>query len=1145
MRRWTIRIIGGIVLILFLLSLAIQIVLWTDLPRQWAVRLIGEYSGLVVAVDSLSVSWWGHTTVRGISARLPLQEEEFFSVDSVELSHRSIPGLILRRSFGLESVRVVQPQLYVHKGADGRWDVQDALSDALLNVGGGRLSLAGTQVPQVHVEGLSFHMADANSAGGLIGPFSFEGSQQTPRSWGFALTSGPASTRSSQPAVEIRGTLIEDRDCTHTADFRVEPNDTWATAISGRDVGAIHAIGRWDGRRGKSGVSGAVHLSRLDIGPVTLTGAAQIDQRDGASRFTPDGLAVETPAFEGRQIRLNGGSIVLKNRGLDFQYVQTEIGPWGARLTGRWDLDSQSGQLSASWAADMPGEGQYNGVCVATVQSPDVGRKEAHLSTTLAGQSVLGSWRVVAQTQGSGAAWNQTRWRTTVQECTWQLKSERMSLDGVSADVAMDWPVVRLMDLTVPEASHLQASAEYDVSNRQWFARFEGQGIRLFRDANEGLDVRLETDGNDERIAVSGLRVSRGPAHVTAKGEWMLSSRELHNGRVEARWPQPSVELYNGQRSSGSGQWSCDANVTGTTSPLKLQVRAKIAGDDVVVGRRPAPRVEIPLRGDLDAEQVTVTTEPFGLFDGVWQARGQHQMSRPLTHLDATVEKLPVQAAAEMAGLSIPCEGLARARIELAVPNLDMKQSKAKGTWDVNQLKLSPLVAQEAQGRLQIGGGLVQFDDIELTQESGKARGNLHFAIDQPQRIFISFATSKWPVQLEEVRADGGNAPVHPLTVRLDSKADIQVNTVSKSSDGDGWFSGQLLCGDQLLGRAGASVSLGHGIMDVNDLAGELLGGTLEGSARIPLTEWTASSGRLAWKDVQLNHLGVRWPEVGRVEGAFSGTLVAVEATGRARPLEPIRLDLQTSFADGHIGLGQLGSGQAVAFLGPRRLLIDKIDWDMMGGHLSAWGQLSPHTGVLSLSMGMDFHDIDLGQVLHVTNSEPPTVAGKLAGQGTLITSTDFRQLNGEARIHLTQSDLGDNPVIHRLYDALSLNLGPAKPEGTGDLNVRFSGSRIVFPSLAYFNRGVEVRGAGQIDDFKQGKASTIQGYAVGSTRILKDVRLPGISELDRLMATLQSSAATVIVRGTVEKPEARIVPLPEVRDAFRYLLWQQLREKK
>ncbi len=124
----------------------------------------------------------------------------------------------------------------------------------------------------------------------------------------------------------------------------------------------------------------------------------------------------------------------------------------------------------------------------------------------------------------------------------------------------------------------------------------------------------------------------------------------------------------------------------------------------------------------------------------------------------------------------------------------------------------------------------------------------------------------------------------------------------------------------------------------------------------------------------------------------------------------------------------------------------------------------------------------------------------------------------------------------------MSLQFGPQEPNGTGDLTVRLEGPSLLIPSFTYFNRGVEIRGAGQIDNLNRGVESPVSGFAVGSTRVLKGINLPGIRSLDRLLATFQSGAASVNIGGTLEEVQVQVVPLPVVLGSFRRLLWAQLR---
>jgi hypothetical protein len=1137
MRRWTIRIIAGLVLLFLAAMAAVQIVLWTDLPRQWILHALIARSGLVVTAESISVAWTGHTTVRDVIIKSPISDEDLLSAETISLSHRSIFGLALWRSLGLTSIRIVQPQLYLRRTADRRWNVRDMAAGLSMDANGDGFDPATIPLPRINVEGALVHVVEANGVDQTIGPMMFQGLRQGRLSWDFALIGDPISTGSAEPWIEIRGTLVRDKELAQVAAFRIEPNDSWITAVLGRAVGSVEINGRWQGHLQRSGLTGTVHLDRLETEQAVLSGTARVTQLPEGLKVDPENLLLETKALQGKPIQLSDGTLTVKGGSIEVEGLRSRFAGLTGQMSGHWSLTTQEGDLTASWAASLPGGGQHNGTCQVTVESPPLGRKEARLSATLAGQTALGAWRIVTQTQASGATWEQSRWRTSLQECTMTWKDEQMKLDGTAAEIALNWPIIHLAYLAIPNASHVEAEAEYDASKRNWFVRCDARDVRLSKEQPDPLTLRVNADGNDLQAAVSELRITEGRNTFTAAGRLSLPSREIRGAHLQAQWREPSRTQKGTVQPQTEGQWNCEAQMAGTTAPLKLQVEATVTGREVALGQRVVSSLEIPLHGVVDSEQIAISSEPFRLLGGLWQARGKHSLSQGLTDLDVTVDGLSVQAAAEMAGSPVKCKGSAKAQLQLAVPGFDLKQARAQGSWDVTRLEAPPLKAEQARGRLLVGNGTARFDQIELVQGSGKASGTMRFALDQPQRLFIEFATTEWPLQW----------PAQPVVVLLDSKAQVELDVLKKTIDGKGWLSSRVVHGDDVLAqvRASALASAKDQTLEVTELTGDVLGGKVEGGARVLFDKWASSTGEIHWQGVQPSRLGSWWPTARRCEGTLSGSLKTVEAAKKDRPPEPMKLEFDTAFTDGHVGPAQLGDCRAVIFVGDRRLMIDEAHLHLLGGQVTAWSSVSPHSDIVSVSVGGDFNDIDVNQLAYLTGGEQKRLVGRLSGRGTLLTTTDLRHLSGEAQLSISESDLVDNSVIRTLYDALRLDLGQARSQGSGQATILFEGSAISIPSLVYFNRGVEIRGAGQIKDFKRGKASPVEGYAVGSTRVLKNVRLPGISELDRLMASLQSGVASVMVGGTLGETEVKVVPLPALSGPLRNLLWAQLRKSE
>ena len=153
-------------------------------------------------------------------------------------------------------------------------------------------------------------------------------------------------------------------------------------------------------------------------------------------------------------------------------------------------------------------------------------------------------------------------------------------------------------------------------------------------------------------------------------------------------------------------------------------------------------------------------------------------------------------------------------------------------------------------------------------------------------------------------------------------------------------------------------------------------------------------------------------------------------------------------------------------------------------------------------SIVADVNALDLNQIVGVADPNADEMPGRLSGKAIVLVSAANGGLGGEVDLRLTESDLVGSKVVQTLYGGLNRGLGRRTPAGVGRVRLQLDGKTVNIASFAYFNRGVDIRGAGRIEDWSLGAASPVAGYAVGSTRILKDIQLPGVRELDRLMAS-------------------------------------------
>jgi len=369
------------------------------------------------------------------------------------------------------------------------------------------------------------------------------------------------------------------------------------------------------------------------------------------------------------------------------------------------------------------------------------------------------------------------------------------------------------------------------------------------------------------------------------------------------------------------------------------------------------------------------------------------------------------------------------------------------------------------------------------------------------------------------------------------------VNAIERTVDGEADLSGPVQWGEHELARVRMSTLLRERTLDIHEFRAEALGGSVTGQAAIPLGDWRRCTAAMDCQGIEPRLLAQWMPAFERFEGKVQGSLKIEETDRAARPPEPMQFAVDAHFEDGGFGSAHIDSCRLAGFFGDRRLLVDEASFGVLGGRLRAKGRISNHRGGHPGSLVVDFNDLRLNQLVHVIDPNADEYAGRLSGNGTVLTSSDWHSFGGELRLNLTQSDLVGSGVVRALYNTLNLQLGKQQPTGTGEVIVQLEGSSVVIPSFAYFNRGVEIRGAGRIVDVNRGAQSPVEGFAVGSTRVLRGIQLPGIKELDRMLASFQAGAASVKIAGTVGKVEPQVVPLPEVLAPFRGLLWTQLHE--
>ena len=118
------------------------------------------------------------------------------------------------------------------------------------------------------------------------------------------------------------------------------------------------------------------------------------------------------------------------------------------------------------------------------------------------------------------------------------------------------------------------------------------------------------------------------------------------------------------------------------------------------------------------------------------------------------------------------------------------------------------------------------------------------------------------------------------------------------------------------------------------------------------------------------------------------------------------------------------------------------------------------------------------------------------------------------------------------------MSVKPAKsPTGTGDATFRLNGTTLDVTGLRYFNRGIEVRGVGQLADLSLGGDSGVNGYVLGSVRPFKDLKLPFIVDLDKVLNVIQQGSNPARITGTLKNAKVDPALFADIGQGLRSLI--------
>jgi hypothetical protein len=323
----------------------------------------------------------------------------------------------------------------------------------------------------------------------------------------------------------------------------------------------------------------------------------------------------------------------------------------------------------------------------------------------------------------------------------------------------------------------------------------------------------------------------------------------------------------------------------------------------------------------------------------------------------------------------------------------------------------------------------------------------------------------------------------------------------------------------------------------------QTLSGKVGGNASVDLANPYQSRLDLSWQDLVPSDLRSSVHALRSMSGSVSGSLQIQPATD-PHPLEPLAINLQLRSNGVQFSEYKIGDLLANGFFSRDRFVLrdtreHPTQFTFAGNVVHFWGRLTRHSdGIYQSLLELNLQNAQLDTILPA-GSKIAKTPGLLSGQITIIGRPQDPELSsGQGALTLEKTDLAGTGPIAFLYNLMHVGHDANKPTGSGSVNFTIQNKNIYLSSLRYFDKGTEVRLSGEIDDISRLPHSRVSIIAVGSIRPLASIHIPGLSDFDDALATIQHSAFAIKITGYLDKPTEKAIPFAEVGNEMKSLLF-------
>ncbi len=1149
-RRWIVRILIGLGVLLVIVAIVAQIVLSTSIPRKIVLSIVQSELGLRMTAASLSTGWLGHTELTDVTLALPLQDDSFLKVPSLKVSHTSMFGLIIGRSLKVEQIVISKPSVVVRQDEAGRWNLQEVIE--LLGKAGGAKSVAEQaassrpEMPKVRIDSGVIRIIDNQGREATLAPLNVQSGPRSPLVWAYEVKIGEQ--------VAADGELVPGGSWKHRVSFAVDDLGPWSRAWIQNWPEVASIEGDWQGQTGEKGITGRLNVHSLQVMQYSAEGVASIEAGGGSAIIRPENFVLHT-AKQLPEIRLLAGELQVDGTGAKVKDVRVVTGGGQANLSGRYGFSDGNAVAKLVWRdVAVPVGTVHGGQIDASVRQPWPGQPLIQATLSSYGHTDAGKWAAGLVVEGQGRSWNTIDWNAKLPRIHYEGARD-VTLNDVSVEVATTPDEVRLVSLGMAEKGTLSGNGLYKLGSGEWYLWAQGSDWRLPGLGDAPLGVMINIWGGAEQIRLDKLFVSLEALDLFADGYYYFDRPKPVDLNLYLTHP-PANATDGPPDALLRGRVRADAHVSGTVRPMNLDLDGQMRGREVFVRGREVGQVQGALRGAVRGEDIRIDIPKAELFKGIWDLSVRYPLTGPRGRevflVDLGADRVALSEVGTL--LNQPqLTGMFSGKWRTTIPRQGgVNAIESSGDFTVDKPALGAAGARKITGKTKIFGGTIEVADGLAVQGDGSAKFTLKTLFDHLDRLNATLDAADWPLA-----AAGGE-----LKIISNLQTQVFIDTSARSIQGPVTLRSDVVVRDRPAAKIAVNGQLHGRSLELTQIHADAAGGEVNGVARVDFDKPLSSTAELDWADVRAGELIAVVPELSGLEGTYSGKLSVARAPDPRAP-EPLRVKIDLHSDAGRFRSVSIGEMMFASYLNILpgfkldRAVLDRSDIELAGGVAHLWARAGTHPAPkpavgpaaglpgesgrdtsLAVQVICDFDSLSLDQLVKVGKPEATDTPGQLEGRITVVGNpSDPATLFGEGNVKLTHSDLGDVAPIAALYNAMNLGASTTEPAGRGMGAFRIEASTLNLTSLRYFNRGVEAKATATVHDLWNLPASRLEGFAVGTIRPLKNSGIGFITDADAILGALQQNLTTVRFWGTVKNPEAAIVPFNEIGGTLRTLL--------